>query len=47
MRPSSVWERSGSTDWTISAFGGALMAVGGRLPYLLGGIVPAYRFISD
>ena len=28
-------------------FGGALMAVGGGLPYLLGGIVPAYRFISD
>jgi putative membrane protein len=28
-------------------FGGALMAVGGGLPYLLGGIVLAHRFISD
>ena len=28
-------------------FGGALMAVGGALPYLLGGIVLAHRFISD
>ena len=27
--------------------GGALMAVGGGLPYLLGGIVLAYRFIAD
>jgi putative membrane protein len=27
--------------------GGALLAVGGGLPYLLGGIVLAYRFISD
>ena len=28
-------------------FGGALMAVGGGLPYLIGGIVLAHRFISD
>lgn len=28
-------------------FGGALMAVGGGLPYLLGGMLLAYRFISD
>ena len=27
--------------------GGALMAVGGGLPYLIGGIVLAYRFIAD
>lgn len=28
-------------------FGGALMAVGGGLPYLAGGLVLAHRFISD
>jgi putative membrane protein len=27
--------------------GGALMAVGGGLPYLIGGVALAYRFIAD